>query len=71
MIITEYWHVDVYSSRTLNKHWNLGADWTLFELQKSPVSHQNIKICQAITNTHFNEDSKASQFRIAEVFGLD
>jgi len=28
-------------ARTLNKHWNLGADWTLFELQKSPVSHQN------------------------------
>ncbi len=71
MTIAEYGHVDLFRSGALSNISNLGKiGHCMAELLQLPVSWRIIEICQAATDTPFNENSRSSQFNVTKGFRL-
>jgi len=72
LTITEYLHVDVFRSGLLSNMLSLGQiGHCMPDLQQLPVLWRNIKLCQAATDTPFNENSRSLQFNMAKALRLD
>ncbi len=71
MTIAEYGHVDLFRSGVLSNVSSLGKiGHCMAELLQLPVSWRIIEICQAATDTPFNENSRSSQFNVTQGFRL-
>ncbi len=71
MTIAEYGHLDLFRSGVLSNISSLGKiGHCMAELLQLPVSWRIIEICQAATDTPFNENSRSSQFNVTQGFRL-